>query len=389
MEVLLTCARNELDPHQRERLRALVREVSDWERLFSMAGFNKMIPFLYWHLSAVAADLVPGEPFKFLKAWFLKNADQALGRTANLLELLHRFDENGILAVPYKGPALASRLYGNVALRQVGDLDILVARRDISNAVALLGKAGFHPRHSFSPAARKFLIRNRYSEIFDRDSGPTVELHWAFAGRGIGFPLELEQLRTRLHEQSLGGSRVPAFGTEDQLLILCVHGAKHCWNRLEWLSGVSELMQKEVISWPEAIDRAIQLRAEKILLLGLFLAHDLLGAPVPRDVIEVARSQRDVMLLAKSVRRGFAETDGSIPKPPGSLARDLFRLRLQPTGHAKLRYLFYRMTTPRRHDTRLMVSLGNHPVPLPSFIRPFRMAGKLILGFLRHPGRPS
>jgi hypothetical protein len=51
---------------------------------------------------------------------------------------------------------------------------------------------------------------------------------------------------------------------------------------------------------------------------------------------------------------------------------------LQSTNRARIRYLLHRITIPGRDDTRLMLPLGRRFVPLPSFLRPFHILGKLV-----------
>jgi hypothetical protein len=377
MKILLLCGRAELDPDRTEELRGLIREPPDWERLFRMADFNGLLPLLYRHLNGGAADLVPVDQLSVCRRYFHKNAEHVLRLTAELIKILSHLREHGILAVPYKGPALAARLYGHVVLRQIGDLDILVARRDVLATEALLEQSGFRIRYPMSSDAREFVFRRRYNDRLEKDGRLIVELHWGFASAAVGFPLELDQLRERLGEINLGGVRLPDFGADDLLLILCAHGAKDCWYRLEWLTGVAELVRKEAISWPTVIGRAADLRAGRTLLLGVLLAHDLLDAPVPIDVVEAARSERDVMRLAAIVQQRFAHYDGTEPgERPLSLRRDRFRLWLQPTYRDRLRYLFYRFTTPRREDTRWIVPVGTRSMPLRTLIRPFRVIGK-------------
>jgi hypothetical protein len=379
IQILLTVARGCLDPANRTKLQVLLREAPDWRWLLSLALFHRLFPLLYWHVNAAAADSVSEEHLNLLRGWFVTNAANALECTAELLRVLHAFRDGGVFAVPYKGPSLASRLYGNVALRPRGDLDILVGREDVARARSVLEESGYRPWYPASQASREFALRNRYSEIFVHEKLAVVELHWAFTSGEIPFPLTLEQVRPRLEELELGGSRLPAFATEDLLLILCAHGAKHCWNRLEWLSGLSELIRKESVAWDVVLSRAAELQAEKVLFLGLFLAHDLLESPVPSHLIEEARSQSDVMRLATIVEESLATVaDRSPMDEVSSLPRDLFRLRLQPSYRHRLRYILHRITTPRREDTRLMLPLGRRYVPLPAFLRPFRAVSKLV-----------
>jgi hypothetical protein len=315
---------------------------------------------------------------QLLRNRFLWEGAAALRNTSQLLELLEIFQKHDVLVVPYKGPALAVSLYGNVAFRRCNDLDILVTREDVPRARTLLEGAGFAPLHPTTSASREFLLQKRHSEIFKRDSGLVVELHWAFAKQRGLFPLDLEMLRPRLQEMSLAGVCVPTFAPEDQLLILCVHGANHLWSRLEWLCGIAELIRGEPLEWKDVLERGQALYSKKALFLGLVLADELLSAPVPEEVLVQARANGDVTWAARLVKKKLAGGKIERPDERSSLERDLFRLRLQSTNGARIRYLMHRMTIPGRDDTRFMVPMGRRFIPLPSFLRPFQILGRLV-----------
>src|SRR5207253_975904 len=81
---------------------------------------------------------------------------------------------------------------------------------------------------------------------------------------------------------ALAGRPWPAFAPARLLLILCVHGANHCWLRLNWLCDVAELLRRNpALDWPALAAEAERWGCRRILTLGLLLAHDLLDAPLP------------------------------------------------------------------------------------------------------------
>ena len=337
-----------------------------------------MTAFVFRHLETEEDGVVPAPVLHFLRNRFLHDGAAALRNTSHLLELIELFREQGILAVPYKGPALAVALYGNVAFRRCNDLDILVSRADVPRARELLEEQAFVPLHPTTPASREFLLQRRHSEIFTREQGPIVELHWAFAKqRGI-FPLDLDMLRSRLGEMTLAGTRLPVFAPEDKLLILSAHGANHLWSRLEWLTGIAELIRSTPLAWPEILERARELNSEKSLFLGLVLAGDLLDAPVPEELLAKGRANGDVAWAARLVMKKFASGQIERPEDRSSIERDMFRLRMQSTNGARMSYLFHRIFTPGRDDTRLMLPIGKRFVPLPAFFRPIHLLGKLF-----------
>ena len=61
-----------------------------------------------------------------LKNRFHGNAHQVLGKTAELVRIVKRFEKKGIPVLPFKGPVLALQAHGNVGSRHVGDLDMMV-----------------------------------------------------------------------------------------------------------------------------------------------------------------------------------------------------------------------------------------------------------------------
>jgi hypothetical protein len=274
---------------------------------------------------------------------------------------------------------LGAYLYGNLALRQAGDLDLLIKRQDVGRARAILLDRGYRPRHVLSHGGEEFMFQSRYSEEFEQSDGSIVELHWAFTNGDVGLPLDLEALGSGLQETQFGGGTLQMFGRDDLLLILCIHGSKHRWDRLEWLCGVAELLRvsSRDLDWKPLLDRASRLGTRRMLLLGVLLAHDLLGAPVDAEFKQIAQSDHAVSRLVNEVPRLFL-TDAVDGDGAGNLATDLFRFRLRERRRDRLRFIWYRLTTPSHPESWSAVSVGNHWFALHGFIRPFRVLSKLL-----------
>ena len=60
-----------------------------------------------------------------------------------LLKILELCETHHIDAVSYKGPILAQSIYGSLALRYFGDIDLLVHQRDVKALKDLLLDAGY------------------------------------------------------------------------------------------------------------------------------------------------------------------------------------------------------------------------------------------------------
>src|SRR5687767_3621410 len=94
----------------------------DGARLLHLARTHGVLPLLYRSLHTIGPDLVPQDALTTLRHHVRANAQRNLFLAGTLLKLVRLLEAHGIAAIPYKGPVLATLAYGNVALRQFGDL---------------------------------------------------------------------------------------------------------------------------------------------------------------------------------------------------------------------------------------------------------------------------
>jgi hypothetical protein len=94
-----------------------------------------------------------------------------------------------------------------------------------------------------------------------------------------------------------------------------------------------------------------------MLCLGVLLAHDLLGAKVPQDVLQAMQAEPKSASLAAEVRSGLF-AGGSVM----AVERPAFYIQLRERAQDRLRcrlYLAYRMLTPRAQAwTRRLLHSG-------------------------------
>lgn len=246
-----------------------------------------------------------------LRRYFHANALHNLSLTGELFKLLNELEVHGIPVLPYKGPALAASAYGNLALRQFGDLDILVHEQDVIRAKDVLIAQGYQPSYHLTGAEEAAYILSHVNYAFY--SKILVELHWRIREPHATFPLDMECLWERLVPISLAGKTVLTFSPEDQLLILCSHAVKHRWARLEWICGVAEHVRAhQEMDWGSIMHQARALRSERVLFLGLCLASDLLGTTLPKEILERIQADAAVKSLSVQVhRRLFQEREAA------------------------------------------------------------------------------
>lgn len=386
LELLVCCARTTLEAEQTDRIRELVRRGLDWTYLLPAADRHALLPLLYWNLNATCPLSVPQFWLGFLRERFEEIARRNLYLTWELHRILKLFEANEIGAAPYKGPVLAACTYGNLALRQFLDLDLLIRQKDVARAQELLETLGFRPQTSV-PATRdgsSFQAPGQY--LLRREPEKTiVELHSERTLRYFPIPLDFERMWTRLESVSVGGTEIRTVSTRDLLPLLCVHGTKHFWERLIWVCDVAELLRVyREAHWGQILEQAQSSGSDRMLFLGLRLARQLLGVALPKELAEKVQAEPMLDSLTTQVcRQQFGETqDGA-----GALSRFLFRVKTRPRLKQGLRYALRLATTPTEEDWGTSPSTGRFSSLASALRRSVRLLRKYGLGVLRPAAR--
>jgi hypothetical protein len=241
--LLLACASASVGSGVRESLRLLTRECKDWDYLVETARQHGVTALVSSRLDAAAADLVPRSSLDLLRSRFRANAARNLFLTQELLAIVRDFGAYGIDVIPFKGPVLAITVYGNLALREFLDLDLLVTKEHLERAGQLLAQRGYlQPADQVGGLGSGHVESQLGSDFFRQDGRVSVELHWSFLQRWLGFEVELGELWREPARFSVGGTSVLTLPAEITLLYLCAHGTKHRWSRLCWVVDVAQLL---------------------------------------------------------------------------------------------------------------------------------------------------
>jgi Uncharacterised nucleotidyltransferase len=367
--VLLECASPAHDP---QKLGGLVQPV-DWARLIELAEGHGVIGHLVACLGDLEEGLVPAEIKQPLAERQRGRIFHSLRLIVELFGILESFASEGIGALVIKGPVLAVQAYGDPARRSYGDLDLLVRQRDIRRATELMSAAGYTPAVPLS-AIDSGKIPGQY--LFSKlDSKLIIELHNDRTLRYFPRGLPLEEFFARQIRVKLDAREVPALSLEDELVLICIHGAKHFWERLMWIADVAALVSRQTdIDWERVADSAKAVGSERMLHAGLRLASDLLGAQLPGKVQAVVQADVIASRLAEQVRRWLPAAGAA---SPGLFQRAAFRLRMRGGLISAPAYLLRLSFSPTEEDWTdgAGAELKQHSF-LNAVRRPFRLARK-------------
>jgi hypothetical protein len=374
-----------MDAETEARLSALLARPVAWDRLRARARRHGLVPLAHRHLGARSG--VPNGVAEALREEYVAQARRSLRLAAELRRVLDALEEGGIHALAYKGPALAVLAYGDLSLRAFGDLDVLVRPGDAPRALALLAAQGFAPGYTLSPTRERFFRRVDGDFPLHRAADDTLlELHCRASSLRFGVALETAALAARARPVRVGGAEVPTLAADDLLLALCVHGAKHRWERLEWIAAVAELLRRDGADLPALLARASRAGARTMLALGLLLAHRLLGAPLPGSVLEIVLShaaaarlaaETEAILFSEDSDGGEMAAEGD--ERAGTAAKLRYNLRAQDGAMRRAAFAARWLLHPTPEDWAA-VSLPDPLFPLYRVVRPARLLLRYGLG---------
>ena len=379
--LLVCCARTRTGPRIAQEIREITAAALDWDFLLTSAAENSILPLVARQLSAAAPDIVPSSELERLKNGARANAVRCLVLTAELIKIVDLLQSEGIQAIPYKGPALAVQAYGEIALREFDDLDIILRQRDMAKANDVMQGIGYRPRFGWYFASSTSVVPGEYN-YRDQKRRLIVEFHTEQTLRHFPVRLNLDDLSRRLVPVNLSGHEIPTFGPEDMLSLLSIHGSKDFWERISWIADISEFVQsRPQLDWDQVFRRADILHAGRMLHIGLALAANLLSAPLPPEVSARVQSDSVASRVASDVaQRHFARES---PERDAA-ARFNYRRRMIAGRLSGWRYSMRLATEPADEDGQMM-HLPRPLVPLYAVLRPFRLLRK----YAASGGRPA
>ncbi|MDY6989139.1 MAG: nucleotidyltransferase family protein [Thermodesulfobacteriota bacterium] len=280
-EILACSAALGEDRHKQPPLGQLMERVNDVDFLIDMAIREGLVCMLFRKLQKSGAlDALSHWQRQRLQSLYYQTIVHNLQLIQDLKEILYALDKKGIDVVLLQGISLLHRVYDDVGLRPMTDIDLWVQKKDYSHFICILDKCGYQRDPLYPHTFRK--------------GGTTLDLHTHILGADriktrrllLAKGQECIYRQTRVIE--FEGERARSLGQYDQVLYLGLHALKHNVERLMWLADIENLVVHWKGShWKALLDRTKELGQERsILYVGFLLVH-LLGFHPPEEVQEV------------------------------------------------------------------------------------------------------
>ncbi len=297
-DLVLACLRWPAATVDGDRIRSLVRQPIDWQNLLEIVHHHKVVPLFLRNLEAFAAGYVPDEPAAQLRAAGAANDQTCLRRTSQLLLISRRFRERQIDLRIFKGLPLAITAFQDPTLRDAGDIDLLVAEKDVFTAGEILRAEGYvriEPQARLTPRRlRSYVAHQKDFSYAYPGSDVVIDLHWRLF-RNSFLPANARLTEVGEDWVDLGTERIATLPPSRLLLYLCVHGALDGWLRLKWLADIGALVHAMT---PEQLASTATLADEQLALpqfkAAILLCQEMLGQELKiPDIIPPESLSRD------------------------------------------------------------------------------------------------
>lgn len=267
----------------------------------------RMLPMLYKRLSALGVEQPPLLRGTYRKAWVRNQL-----RFREAAAFLGRLRADGVPSLLLKGASLIPAYGGDWGLRDMSDVDALIAPKHLEQALDLLEIEGWEGLHGVS--ARSVAVRlshRRHSWNFVHPDGHQVDLHWHVFTTSRGARAEAAFWSAAVPLE-LGPTRAMRFCDGDLLLHVLEHAGHDEENsRLQWAVDAVMLLRTTPDVRATALRMAQQAASHELLPAireRLALLADMTREPSVLSVAQALhrRRQRRPRVVSEHRRGGVS-----------------------------------------------------------------------------------
>jgi len=346
LELTLCCSQSKLDIAAVQRILLLLRRGVDWQEVVACVLQHRVASLVFTNLSALGEELVPPVWHEALRQEAHEIERSHAARFAEVRNVSEAFAVAEIPILPYQVPVLNWLTSRHARERAFVDLEVMIQQVNMPRAGAILAGLGYQPGLNLGGDDKTDAGPNSWF-LFHRQHR-TIAVHTEQTLQYFPEMTELHQLSRNLRVFEFGNGKIVSPSLEHLLFMICVNGTLNFWDRLSYVSEVSNLVQSSPVDWAYAKSVASRFKATRMLLLGAYLAHQVLGAVLPAEVVSEVRADVSIQRSATSVEEKLTGGDLS---SRSAFNRAAFRIRSRDTLHAGVSHTLHLAITPIRGES--------------------------------------
>jgi hypothetical protein len=343
-QLLLDClsrAVPEIDP---ARMKSLAP--GDWRELLDLARSQRVLCLLWGRITDKGlANDAPSAIRDTMQAALRRNTMRNLRYYGELRRLCEALQAEGIPLILLKGIHLAAGVYGNMGLREMNDIDVLVRREHLTRTADILMDMGYAAQKTILPENTTQTAHHLPPLV--KPGHACIEVHWNLTRPGKSYSMDPDKLWNRAVPVTVAGCEALALAPEDLLLHLCLHTSyQHQFAfGLRPSCDIAEIAHcfRETLDWTGLAERANQRGWRRGVYLAFVLANELAGAGVQDQVLEGLRPVDMTEQEVDMVRRQTFTDKHEVNAIPLHFAE----LLQSPTWAEKARIFWQRIFLPR------------------------------------------
>ena len=232
----------------------------------------------------------------FSRQWFNEHQrwhERITRYLAELDRVAAAFADSNIQIVALKNVGIARALHTCAGCNPMGDLDVLVTKKDFRNAHKTLLGLGYRfefrsPLEDAELEAAEASGGAEYRFSLSDGSVLWLELQWRpVAGRWIQPEQEPKAEDLLVRSQPISGSAARLMAPEDNLVQVALHTAKHSYVRAPGFrlhTDVDRIVRHESIDWDRFLSIVNDLQIRTATFYSLEIAHQVCHTPIPADI---------------------------------------------------------------------------------------------------------
>ena len=395
--LLLHCLQASISGNIGDKIKDVISLPLNWEEVLASAFWHGIAPLLYHNLKNISkGHCIPQEVMDQLRTAYHGNLARNMYLYAELKRILETFCDKGVKVIVLKGAALAKTVYGDIGLRQMSDVDLLVKKEDLPCAEKIMSGLDYRFQGDMPP--EWYRENHQHISYVNSEKNIPVEIHWHIARKAHPLRIRIiNDIIERWWEEAktieFSGSKVQILSPEDLITHLCLHFLKHRFiNHNGGFSSKGALIQlydifqtlkyyRDDIDWVRFKSEAEKYGIDSLMYTTLSIVREIMGEhdDVFHNALSSVRPEDLDKELLRLINKRILIREDTLPAIPGSFIKS----QIADTFQTKVKILFKEIFPhPKVLSKRYSVPLYSKRLCLYYLIRPFRLilkSGKIIL----------
>jgi hypothetical protein len=295
--LLLYFCRKDIDLRKKKKIIEIQRKGIDWDCFLRKARENGISAVVYSQLKEIRKDCpyIPSFVFKKLKKVYYLNATKNSLIFEELGKVLKTFRKTGLQVIILKGAVLAEKIYGNLALRPMTDVDLLVKKEDLWRLDEQLKNLGYRPSDI---SVEDIDFSSTYLTTLDYRSlspnSPSFHTHWHFVNSTIPNEsyiknIKIEDIWRDAEKTKIADVETLVMAPHHLLIHLSEHALRvtHSLSKLSFFCDIDEVVNsyQERLDWELLIKESLKFNLNRMVFLSLYFTAKFLKTKIPKNVL--------------------------------------------------------------------------------------------------------